>query len=475
MRAAQVVVVAVAVAALAASLLAAPAAASSIPIVDSDAAFPFLRNVDIPEEAMRWDTGKLIQLLSSCKLLRVTRRGVRCIAARHTLLKGWEHLFKEMGVPANGESASAACMPTSNALCMTHSGDRFFPTDTVFVSEAAVSRCTNGQGRTLVTDGLVADGRSNSSNRGNSSSSGSVPQQEAAAVLTHNDVSLCDILDTNLDVVYDPVNNRVFVVDLHDAAWLYVTISVLILIVVVLTAETVSQRERSSITHNIAAWVLLTVCSLLMLTRVDGRMHPFVTEEDHTFMLMCCFYVAVSTVFWVMTTHFYRHSVTRAEQGPQTDTQSGPHTQRDGINAMVGSIHLATTVLYGTPDNTYVSAFFFVLLFRCMQKLHDAHAHPEDWTVCANTMLVVDFTYTVLVFMFGVLPHFGHDDESILYAAAQYTICDMVAANCVISAAATTKTDGLKEETSSTQNGNNVQMTPAAANMNDPNPDANAS
>jgi hypothetical protein len=444
--------VVVVVAALAALLLAAPASATSIPIVDSDEAFPFLRNVDIPDEAMRWDSGTLIQLLSSCKLLRVTRRGVRCIAAHHTLLKGWEDQFREMGLPATtNESAGAAavCMPTSNALCMTRAGDRFFPTDTVFVSEAAVSRCTNGQGRTLVANWHAAEGGGT----------------------THNDVSLCDILDTNLDVVYDPANNRLLVADLDDAAWLYVTISVLILIVVVLTAETVSQRERSNITHNIAAWVLLTGCSVLMLARVDGRMHPFVSEEDHTFMLICCCYVTVSTVFWVITTHFYRHSVTRAEEGPQTDTPTGPHTQRDGINAMIGSIHLATTVLYGTPDNTYVSAFFFVSLFRCMQKLHDAHAHPEDWTVCANTMLVVDFTYTALVFTFGVLPHYGNDDESMLYAAAQYIVCDMVAANCVLSSAATADTEKRDAPLKEAQPGNNVNMTTNPSAFNAPNPE----
>jgi hypothetical protein len=357
-------------------------------------------------------------------------------------------------------------MPHSHALCMTRAGDRFFPTDTVFVSEASVNRCTNGQGRTLLADEHGSRPTVEEAARGSSGSSGSSVRAAhaalhagvgaAAAAATHNDVSLCDVLDTNLDVVYDPVDNRLYATDLQDTAWLYMTISALILVVVVLTAETVSQRERSSLTHNIVAWVLLTGCSLLMLLRVDGRMHPFVTVEDHTFMMLCCCYVVASTLFWVVTSQFHSYSVARVEAEVHTDAATGPNTQRDGINAMIGSVHLATSVLYGTPDNTYVSAFFFVFLFRCMQKLHDAHAHPDAWTVCANTMLVIDFTYTALVFTYGVLPHYGHDNETVLFAAAQYVICDTVAANCVISAAAAALEAAAPPQPADSKNGNST-------------------
>jgi hypothetical protein len=87
--------------------------------------------------------------------------------------------------------------------------------------------------------------------------------------------------------------------------------------------------------------------------------------------------------------------------------------------------------LYGTPDNSYVSAFFFVLLFRCLQKLHDAHMNPENWTIESNTVLLLDVAYATGIFSFGVIPHFTNDTESILYAAAQFVICDTVAANYV--------------------------------------------
>jgi hypothetical protein len=487
---------------LLAQALAAPVSAGSIPIVDSTEAFPFLRSVDNPGEPIRWDSGTLIQMLSSCKLVRVTRRGVRCIAARHTLMRNWEAQFELAGPTAGGGGGSAdSCLPHSHALCATRTGDRFFPSDQVFVGEVAVAQCDNGQGRVLLADRHDHD----------DARWPAALHAGAGTAPAHSDVSLCDILDRNLDVVYDPVNNRLFTADLKDTAWLYFVISILILVVVVMTAETVSQRDRSSITHNIVAWVLLAVCSLLMLVRVDGRMHPFVSEEDQTFTMISSVYVLASTLFWIATSQYKRFCVEggastgtastdtgTAPGTPQststtsnttaaaaaatttttatTATTASPNTQRDGINAMIGSIHLATTVLYGTPDNTYVAAFFFVFLFRCMQKLHDAHAHPRDWSVCANSMLLIDFTYTALVFTFGVLPHYDHDDETVLYAAAQYIVCDAVAANCVMSTsaaltrAATAHDAGDKKARAN----NNTSVPPTAQtnapDMNAPNP-----
>jgi hypothetical protein len=100
---------------------------------------------------------------------------------------------------------------------------------------------------------------------------------------------------------------------------------------------------------------------------------------------------------------------------------------------MLGSIHFATCVLYGTPDNAYVSGFFFVFLFRCLQKLHDAHENPSHWTIWSNTVLLLDVAYTVGIFSFGVIPHLTNDAETILFAASQYVVCDTVASSYVYS------------------------------------------
>ena len=388
--------------------------ARSIPIVDSVEAFPFLRSVDSPTEIIRWDSGNSIQLLSSCKLVRITRRGIRCISSKDHLILGWQKMFSTSLEPrVNNSFVSAICLPRNDALCVMVSGRRFFPTNIVRVADNSVRKCQNGQDRTLVGDlqkDLANFGRETN--------------------VTLDDISLCDILDTNLDVIYDPVNNEVFTLQLSNSLWLYATISIFILVVVVLTAEAISQRTRSRIRHNIFAWLTLTGLSTLMLTNVDGRMHTFVTVEDRAFVAMSFVYIAASTVYWLFSI------IDTVE--PKTSTgivhPLESETQRDGVNAMLASIHFATCVLYGTPDNAYVSGFFFVFLFRCLQKLHDAHQNPSNWSVWSNTVLFLDVVYTTGIFAFGVIPHFTNDTESILYAAAQYVVCDTIACSYVLAA-----------------------------------------
>jgi hypothetical protein len=442
--------------------------ASIISIVDSLDAFPFLRSVDDPVNNMRWDSGRVVQMMSSCKLVRITRRGVRCISANDQLIVGWQDRFLRSTDGRHTQHKAALCLPLINVLCVTSNGRRFFPTDTVFVKERSVLRCINGQGRRIVPD---------------------VHTQTANDTMDYSrdDVSLCDVLDTNLDVIYDPVNNHIFTRQLSDATWLYVIMSILILIVVVLTAEAVSQSSRSKLTHNMVAWLLLAGVSLLMLTHADGRMHMFVSTQDRAFVTMSFLYIVASTMYWFSTVFGCKHEVklspTNAcdplrpilpgnisisvvnnphDQIPSTTEKTSSlsekvspstvpplkvssitpvsstysDTQRDGINAMLGSIHFATCVLYGTPDNVYVSAFFFLFLFRCMQKIYDAHQTPDKWTMYANTVLLLDITYTTIIFSFGVLPHFTNDAETTLYAAAQYIICDTIAYNSVISSVA---------------------------------------
>ena len=381
-----------------------------VSIVDDVTAFPFLRNIETPKVVMRWDSGGSINLINGCKLVRITRRGVRCIATSARLIPGWERRF---------DSPSMSCVALNTALCVTEKGDRFFPTDKVFVSESSVSMCVHGQGRQLVADRQT------------------YTVENTTNGTTEDDISLCDVLDRNMDVVYDPVNNRIHTKELSDTMSLYGFMSVLILVVVILAAEALADATRSHLTHNITAWVLLTTSSLLVLCGADGRLHPFVTTDDKYFVYISAMYVITSTIYWVSSVTHLASPVTTA-----TNNQIGPQTQRDGINAMIGSVYFAICVIYGTPDNQYVSGFFFVFLFRCMQKLYSAYHAPDEWTLCANTVLMLDVTYTVTIYCFGILPHVIDEAETIFYAAAQYVVCEKIAENWVHGA--TTRTSPTK-------------------------------
>jgi hypothetical protein len=394
-----------------------------VSILDSITAFPFIRNADTPTTVMRWDSGGTINLINECKLIRITRRGVRCIASDNHIIPGWEKEFDQYNSLAR--IGGTTCLALNTALCVTPRGDRYFPVDKVYVSEKSISKCEHGQGRLVVPDQLYERTDTTNTTKG-------------------DDVSLCDIIDRNVDVVYDPVNNRIYTKQLTGSLGLYGFMSFLILVVVVLSAEALADESRSYITHNIIAWVLLTTTSIFALAGADGRMHTFVTVEDRSFLYISSTYVVLSTIYWISSVAMVWSQTKSHGTPPLPSLPSpspspipslsihGPATQRDGINAMLGSVHLATCTIYGTADNTYVSGFFFCFLFRCMQKLHSAHHEPEKWSLCANTVLLLDVAYTVTIFHSGILAHYSNQAEIILYAAAQYVVCDTIAFKYVL-------------------------------------------
>ena len=381
------------------------AACSVIPIVDDAGAFPFLRDASDPQNLLKWDSGTLLQLLGRCLLIRVTRRGVRCIGTRDTLLKGWEQKFTT--------TVTNACVPQSNALCEMENGIRFFPTtDSVFVSELSVGKCRHGQGRVLVAENFTIGGK------------------------LLDDISLCDVLDNNLDVIFDPVNSKVFTKQLGSGSWLYIITSLLIFVVVVLTAETMSNHTHSSLFHNLTAWTLLVLISLLMFTNADTS-HPIVTVQDVVFMAVSMGYIGISTIYWIsavvmsadVMNHVVDDTVEHLDEESDIVEETAPATQAFGLNAMIAAIHFTTCVLYGTVDNAYVTGFFFVFLFRNLQKLHDAHRNPTKWSLYSSTILILDISYTVSIFFFGVLAHYTDDTEAVFYTAAQFVICEALASN----------------------------------------------
>ena len=321
------------------------------------------------------------------------------------MLEGWEKKFTSMEA-----GVSASCAARSNALCEMENGRRFFPTDKVFVGESSTGRCQNGQGRVLVAEENNTTGKS------------------------RDDISLCDVLDNNLDVVFDPVKDQVFTKQLGASSWLHITASFLILIVVVLTAETFSNQTQSSLSNNLVAWILLIATSFLMYVNSSTHIHPLVSVQDAAFMGISATYLTISTVYWVVAAAHNRGlqtGVVEASVDGSSDEQGeAPETQAFGLNSMIASVHFTSCVLYGTVDNAYVAGFFFVFLFRNLQKLHDAHRNPSQWSIYANTVLVLDIVYTVSVFFFGVRAHYTDDVEAVFYAAAQFVVCEAVASNC---------------------------------------------
>lgn len=367
--------------------------ARSIAIADSATTFPYLRTVDHPDVVLEWDNGDMISQTSGCELLRITRRGVRCIEGDFHLLTNWQAAFPE---------TSVECLASASALCQTPTR-HFFPTGDVYTHEPNSSLCTNGQGRLLVGENHTA---------------------------ARDDFSLCDIVDRNVDVLYDPVARTVHVRDLANTNWLYTTTSLLILANVILVAETLS-HGKGTVRHNTIACALLVLACFLMVLRVDDRMHPVVVEEDMYFFVVSFAYVLLNCAYWVWRDVCSSLALCAEQSVPP----SHGHTQFDAINGMLGAVHLATCVLYGSPDNVYAPGFFFVFLLRTLQKIVDAHLYPQDWTSpLGNSLLALDVLYTITQVEFGLIPHYAKTADSMFFAASAFLVAEAIAMHAMLRA-----------------------------------------
>ena len=377
---------------------------------DEASAFPYLQNA-LTNKRISWQDGYSLELLTTCRFVRITRRGIRCIPPSMDPIDGWENGW-----------LSLHCQPDADSLCRsTRDGgkQRIFPSDNaVYVSEPFVNVCTNGQGRVVTNK----DGR--------------------------NDTSLCDLVDGNRDIVFDPITNRLYWRDLGEAGWLYIISSFLILVIVILICESLVKHDRdagqedsqenqpqpetavlpeetpaTSLTHNLVATLVLVITSIMMWANADQRFHALITYQDQLVFIATLVYILVCGGIWV----FFLIKST---------TEDLPKSQRYGLNCMIAGVYFAISVMYGSSDHIYSIGFFFVLVFRALQKMFETPLADSGTTISTTEtqhvplqkiMIVLDIIFLLIVYTFGFSLQFHNAGDSLLYAATLFTVAFVIA------------------------------------------------
>lgn len=397
------------------AFLGCPTAAYMLALRDEASAFPYLQNA-LTNKRISWQDGYSLELLTTCRFVRITRRGIRCIPPSMDPIDGWEDGW-----------LSLHCQPDADSLCRsTRDGgkQRIFPSDNaVYVSEPFVDACTNGQGRVVTRD----NGR--------------------------NDTSLCDLVDGNRDVVFDPITNRLYWRDLGEAGWLYIISSFLILVIVILICESLVKHDRdagqegpqgkqstqplsqspetvgspgetpaTSLTHNLVATLLLVITSIMMWANADQRFHALITYQDQLVFIATLVYILICGGIWVFFLVTYA-------------TADLPTSQRYGLNCMIAGVYFAISVIYGSSDHIYSIGFFFVLVFRALQKMFetplvDSGIENGDDTQhgpLQKIMIIFDIVFLLIVYTFGFSLQFHNAGDSLLYAATLFTVAFVIA------------------------------------------------
>lgn len=385
-----------------------PTDAYMLALRDEVSAFPYLHNA-LTNKRISWKDGYSLELLTTCRFVRITRRGIRCIPPSMDPINGWEDGW-----------LSLHCQPDADSLCRsTRDGgkQRIFPSDeTVYVSEPYMDVCSNGQGR-IVTH---KDGK--------------------------NDTSLCDLVDGNRDIVFDPTTNHLYWKDLGEAGWLYIVSSFLILVIVILICESlvkpdheaqseekqittsknqsttkvrtkVEETDATSLLHNLVATSLLLIASIMMLANADQRFHTLITSQDQLVFIATLVYILCCGGIWVW------FLVTKS-------TTTLPQSQRHGLNCMISGVYFAVSVMYGSSDHIYSIGFFFLLVFRVLQKMFETLSSENQWeihVICSKIMIMFDILFLLIVYTFGFSLQFHNAGDSLLYAATLFTVAFVIA------------------------------------------------
>lgn len=322
-----------------------------------------------------WTSGFAIEMFLTCKLIRLSRFGIRCIS--HEKEANMVHEF----IP---------CVESNTSLCnqpsMRYDFNLFFPTTEVRVRGAKSKECQHGQNR------LLDD--------------------------VYNDLSLCD-LGENVDVIYNPTDGSVYWSEYRRSLpALEIIASVLILIMTILACESLVQQDTELRDNTIISFVSFA-CAILMLLNVDGRKFTPLTWEDDLFYLFSILYISFGIFAWTIVIF-------------EKSAALFPSSQRYGINISVANVQLLSSIMLTGPDNPYSSAFFLVYLFRFLCKVREWEHKRQtsgslisvEWSLFSNLVLLADLLFCAATFQLCVRNQFHSTSDVHLYTIALYSIAE---------------------------------------------------
>lgn len=287
---------------------------------------------------INWVRGDILQILRASHGVRINERGVQFVRFGRVRRVGWE---------------SVPCLPDPTSLCRTEGGSRFFPLDHAGVA-GNVSQVE------VAVRGIAETGCSGER-------SGRLLREPSGTY----DVSLCDVVDSGLDVFWD--GGRMFYRRMVTNLWLYVAMSIVSVYLVSviaqnLTALLVDAKAEPESQEGRWVWVTRTaevsvvgaVLGLAVVPLMVGD--TLLLEEEMAYVWFMVGYVVVHFAFMTCKVKFDRENRRR-------------HFLT--FNLITGVLLLLTMAIYKTMANPYVGILLVMLAMRSFYKLLDVFL--TDW------------------------------------------------------------------------------------------------
>lgn len=316
---------------------------------------PFLKLWD--GRAVDWSMGPMAALTDTSLALRVSSRGMH---------------FYEHDVWPSGDGVS--CKRSGVALCETEGGSLVFPEVSRPRYAYGVPRCG--------TDSA---------------------QRQVIANASIYDISVCDLFQGQLDVIYWRGNLH-FDYNLYLPEWAYILTALCVLFMVISLGQNIARTmgDEQAVTMP---YITEAVClfQIVLIVSLHPPFRIFVASHDRDMFWVVILYVGIYWVRHVVDMYLDRHVYT--------------------FNVITGTLIFVTARLYCSFETPYSTIFFVLLLTRLFHKLH---MPAQDLSVKLTSVL--DGLLIALYYRYSFRAAFWDVHAAPTYAAAIVTVCYVVGA-----------------------------------------------
>lgn len=365
----------------------------------SDKAYPFITDVDsgLP---LAWSYGSYAQLTRSSVALRVNERGVNFI-----------HSGKIRDVLSSSQWDVYDCYDSTTSLCVLKDGSRVFPFDKVWI--ASNRSAIDSEIKSVALKGCQTTRNAN---------------RMINDRLQLYDISLCDVVDSRLDVLYLNMQNKLLMRRNNTYLWIYVLVSIVSVYLVSNIAQNVSLilpgHNAKKIDEYMHKSVYFWISEIaIIFTALVTILYPciwdmaLVTDIEFGYCVFGLFYLLLHTCY-------YFHRVLKGQEKENLLS----------FNLITGTLLLLTQGVYNTIANPYSGVLLIMLSLRCFYKLFKYYKDEDNGydteSILHAIFMVLDIVLLVLTYYIGLRPtflyRFSSDVSFVLIILFSWVVCSFI-------------------------------------------------
>ena len=373
------------------------------------------------ENVVPWNSGELQEIGLCSQFMRITARGLHypSYSSNHRWL--WE------GADTVGSDWTVTtCTPFPGALCEEKAGNGnsmlFFPSGVVDLPDDL------GIWKNAITDQpkYVQELLNN-----NATCTHSTSGREINSVDTRYELSLCDLLDNNLDIVFDARNERIMYRFDTTSTAEYIFISILGIYLVSCIAENI--RTVMSSEERIQTWQQQIVYCIMILTTFCYVAYDFFAKNTYNFLLFeyerQLYYLLFAFVVFEFVVFAYGQlggiSLSELMGYKQLQDEETPQHKPRGnaircISLLTAFLILLTARIHYSFDNPYIWLLSTIFGVRSFHKFinrlttdTEEDSPPENAEYYYKLFLhVFDASVFITVLVYAVVPSYNLTPEA---------------------------------------------------------------